>query len=83
MKRNGCGGKSWGAATAVLAEKIIHHLLTNRKRGCIMMSLCRCSSMAERQLPKLDTRVRFPSSAPNQKGVGVEPAPYVFYIPVY
>jgi hypothetical protein len=25
---------------------------------------CRCSSMAEHQLPKLNTRVRFPSSAP-------------------
>jgi hypothetical protein len=25
----------------------------------------RCSSMAEHQLPKLNTRVRFPSSAPH------------------
>ncbi len=27
-------------------------------------SSCRCSSMAEHQLPKLNTRVRFPSPAP-------------------
>ena len=26
--------------------------------------LCGCSSMAEHQLPKLNTRVRFPSPAP-------------------
>src|SRR5699024_6429894 len=29
---------------------------------------CRCSSMVERQLPKLNTRVRFPSSAPQRSG---------------
>ena len=29
-------------------------------------SYCRCSSMAELQLPKLITRVRFPSSAPKE-----------------
>ena len=28
--------------------------------------ICRCSSMAECQLPKLNTRVRFPSPAPSQ-----------------
>ena len=28
---------------------------------------CRCSSMVERDLAKVDTRVRFPSSAPNRK----------------
>ncbi len=30
-------------------------------------STCRCSSMAECQLPKLNTRVRFPSPAPCKK----------------
>ena len=30
-------------------------------------STCRCSSMAECQLPKLNTRVRFPSPAPYEK----------------
>ena len=30
-------------------------------------STCRCSSMAECQLPKLNTRVRFPSPAPKKK----------------
>ena len=29
-----------------------------------------CSSMVERQLPKLDTRVRFPSPAHCQAGLG-------------
>lgn len=29
--------------------------------------ICRCRTMAVRQLPKLDTRVRSPSSAPNPK----------------
>ena len=30
----------------------------------LLLALCRCSSMAEHELPKLDTRVRFPSPAP-------------------
>ena len=30
----------------------------------IALYICRCSSMAERTLPKPDTRVRFPSPAP-------------------
>ena len=30
-------------------------------------STCRCSSMAECQLPKLNTRVRFPSPAPQKR----------------
>ena len=30
----------------------------------LILALCRCSSMAEHELPKLDTRVRFPSPAP-------------------
>lgn len=29
---------------------------------------CGCSSSVERQLPKLDRRVRLPSSAPEDKG---------------
>lgn len=29
-------------------------------------NICRCSSMAECQLPKLNTRVRFPSPAPTE-----------------
>ena len=32
-------------------------------------STCRCSSMAECQLPKLNTRVRFPSPAPKRKDI--------------
>ena len=31
------------------------------------LSSCRCSSMAECQLPKLNTRVRFPSPAPKSR----------------
>lgn len=31
--------------------------------SCDSLAQCRCSSMAECDLPKVDTRVRFPSSA--------------------
>ncbi len=34
-----------------------------------LMGFCRCDSMVECQLPKLNTRVRFPSSAPIRKGL--------------
>jgi hypothetical protein len=38
--------------------------LANRKSAIENRKSCRgCSSMVERQLPKLDTRVRFPSPA--------------------
>ena len=37
--------------------------------------VCRCSSMVERQLPKLDTRVRFPSPAPTTKPQVRDPLP--------
>ena len=30
----------------------------------LRQNICRCSSMVERDLAKVDTRVRFPSSAP-------------------
>ena len=33
------------------------------------LALCRCSPMAEHELPKLDTRVRFPSPAPIKKTI--------------
>lgn len=33
-------------------------------KGNVLFFFCGCSSMAEFQLPKLTTRVRFPSSAP-------------------
>jgi hypothetical protein len=36
--------------------------------GSLPRQHCRCSSMAEHQLPKLNTRVRFPSSAPYSAG---------------
>ena len=35
--------------------------------------LCERSSMAEYQLPKLTTRVRFPSLAPKERATGIEP----------
>ena len=38
-------------------------LRRNRKDG-IILATCGCSSVAERQLPKLVMRVRFPSLAP-------------------
>ena len=42
-------------------------LLAKSNRVCYNFKgiRCRCSSMAECQLPKLNTRVRFPSPAPN------------------
>ena len=45
-------------------EKKKGNLLTRIENLGTIMIACGCSSMAELQLPKLITRVRFPSSAP-------------------
>jgi hypothetical protein len=48
-----------GRASAVILARI------RRLRVAGIISACGCSSMAEQKLPKLTTRVRFPSPAPD------------------
>ena len=45
------------------------NVLQGLRRCAILFRHCGCSSMAEHQLPKLNTRVRFPSPAPWQAGL--------------
>ena len=59
------------AGVAQLVEQLIRNQqvmgsspITSSRKGSVSSLFCRCSSMAELQLPKLTTRVRFPSSAP-------------------
>ena len=55
------------------SEKFAATPFTNSRKSCIIMksvlipTLCGRSLMAELQLPKLVTRVRFPSSAPKRE----------------
>src|SRR5580704_10494801 len=42
---------------------------------------CGCSSMAEQKLPKLTTRVRFPSPAPNNSRSSTKPEPTLAFLP--
>ncbi len=44
---------------------------------------CGCSSMAEHQLPKLNTRVRFPSSAPKSGRCNASPAFFAIAFGIY
>ena len=55
----GLGQEHGATGHAVCAEQFVDGLLGSR-----MHRHCGCSSMVERQLPKLHTRVRFPSPAP-------------------
>src|SRR6476620_2457906 len=64
----GAGRWGWRKESGVRLDCLAH-----RRSG----GVCRCSSMVERQLPKLDTRVRFPSPAPTPKAAGQGSAPRV------
>ena len=55
-----CGNN---ACLPIRTQKILDKV----ERICYANLACGCSSMVEHQLPKLDTRVRFPSPAPKQK----------------
>ena len=79
-KKDGFPGRGGGLS---LSRKFFFKKpLTNARPGCIMNTVLsknqirRCNSMVECQLPKLNTRVRFPSSAP-KRGYHV-PAWYPF-----
>ena len=55
------------ASNAAIMKKVgVWNSNTNSRRQVGRgINCCGCSSMVERQLPKLDTRVRFPSPAPS------------------
>lgn len=52
-------------------------------RSIIKTLICRCSSMVECQLPKLNTRVRFPSSAPKIQRLKTSCNIFLYYVENY